>query len=40
MMLIPSTVWFTRLGALDLAYEFAHAVLHEYEATAVLPWGS
>ena len=37
MMVMLSTVWFTQLGALDLAYELAHAVLPEYEATGVLP---
>ena len=37
MMVMLSTVWFTQLGALDLAYELAHAMLHEFEATGVLP---
>jgi TolB-like protein/tetratricopeptide (TPR) repeat protein len=37
IMVMLSTVWFTRLGALDLAYELAHAVLHEFEKTGVLP---
>jgi Tfp pilus assembly protein PilF len=37
IMVMLSTVWFTQLGALDLAYELAHAVLHEFEATGVLP---
>jgi TolB-like protein len=33
---ILSTLWFTRLGALDLAYELAHTALHEFEMTGVL----
>jgi TolB-like protein len=37
IMVMLSTVWFTRLGALDLAYELAHAALHEFETTRVLP---
>jgi Tfp pilus assembly protein PilF len=37
IMVMLSTVWFTRLGTLDLAYELAHAVLHEFETTGVLP---
>ena len=37
MMVMLSTVWFTQLGALDLAYELAHAVLDEFEASGVLP---
>ena len=37
IMVMLSTVWFTRLGALDLAYELAHAVIHEFETTGVLP---
>jgi TolB-like protein/tetratricopeptide (TPR) repeat protein len=37
IMVMLATVWFTRLGALDLAYDIAHAVLHEFESTGVLP---
>jgi hypothetical protein len=37
IMVMLSTVRFTRLGALDPAYELAHAVLHEFETTGVLP---
>jgi hypothetical protein len=37
IMVMLSTVWFTRLDALDLAYELAHAALHEFETTRVLP---
>src|SRR5665213_179415 len=37
IMVMLSTVWFTRLAALDLAYELAHAMLHEFEARGVLP---
>ena len=33
IMVMLSTVWFTQLGALDLAYELAHAVLQELETT-------
>jgi len=36
-MMMLSTYWFTRLGALDLAYELAHVGLHELETTGVLP---
>jgi hypothetical protein len=32
-----STISFTRLGALDLAYELAHAALLEFETAGVLP---
>jgi adenylate cyclase len=35
-MVMLSTVWFTRLGALDLAYELAQAALQEFETTGVL----
>ena len=31
IMVMLSTVWFTRLGALDLAYELAQAALQEFE---------
>jgi TolB-like protein len=37
IMVMLATVWFTRLGALDLSYDIAHAVLHEFESTGVLP---
>jgi TolB-like protein len=37
IMVMLSTVWFTRLGALDFAYELAHAALHEFDRTGVLP---
>jgi hypothetical protein len=36
MMLMLSTVWFPRLGALDLAYQLAQAGLQEFETTGVL----
>jgi adenylate cyclase len=37
IMVMLATNWFTRLGALDLAYEVAHAWLGELETTGVLP---
>jgi hypothetical protein len=37
IMNMLSTVWLTQLGALDLAYELAHAELHELATTGVLP---
>ena len=37
IMVMLSTVWFTRLGALDLAYELTNAVLQELETTGMLP---
>ncbi len=36
MMVMLATVWFTRLGNLDLAYELAHAGLQELETTGIL----
>jgi TolB-like protein/Tfp pilus assembly protein PilF len=36
IMVMLSTTWFTRLGAIDLAYELAQAVPHELETTGVL----
>jgi hypothetical protein len=36
IMVMLSTVWFTQLGALDLAYELAQAALQEFETTGVL----
>jgi hypothetical protein len=37
IMVMLSSIWFTRLGAFDLAYELARAVLHEFETTDTLP---
>jgi hypothetical protein len=37
IMVMLSTTWFTRLGAIDRAYELAQSVLHEFETTGVLP---
>jgi hypothetical protein len=37
IMVMLSTLWFTQLGALDLAYELANAVLHRFETTGWLP---
>jgi hypothetical protein len=36
IMVMLSTLWFTQLGALDLAYELAQAALQEFESTGVL----
>ena len=36
LMQMLSTVWFTRLGALDLAYELAQAALQELETTGLV----
>jgi len=36
MMMMLSINWFTRLGALDLAYDLALATLDEFESTGVL----
>jgi tetratricopeptide (TPR) repeat protein len=37
IMVMLSIVWYTRLGALDLAYDLANAALHALETTGVLP---
>jgi hypothetical protein len=36
VMMMLSIDWFTRLGALDLAYDLALATLDEFESTGVL----
>jgi len=36
IMVMLSTVWFVRLGALDLAYELTQAALQEFETTGIL----